>query len=130
MPAIELVHGDLTERIIGVFYQVYNELGSGLLESAYQRAMEIALRDEQIACQREFPIAAFFRGRSIGEYRVDFIVENAVVLECKTAEKIVPLHRVQLLNYLKITKKETGLVLNFGPSPTFSRVVSDPNRSR
>lgn len=128
MTRIELVHGELSREIVGAFYEVFKELGTGFLEGAYHRAMVIALEDRGLASQREVPTTVYFRGRSIGEYRMDLVVENAIVVECKTAERITPPHRVQLLNYLRATDYRLGLVLNFGATPEFKRMVNDTSR--
>jgi len=124
----ELVHGDVTEKIVGVFYGVFRELGTGFPEALYRRAMRIALEEAGIKCQEEVPITVYFRGRPIGKFRLDLVAEECVVLECKVADRIVAGHRVQLLNYLTAAKLPVGLVLNFGTSPTFSRVVNESPR--
>ena len=128
MSTHELVHGDLTEKIVGVFYGVFRELGTGFPEALYRRAMCIALEQAGIACQQEVPITVYFRGQPIGNFRLDLVAERCVVLECKVADRIVPGHRVQLLNYLTASDLSVGLVLNFGASPTFSRVVNENRR--
>ena len=89
---IELVHGDLCRQVVGVFYDVFRELGAGFLERAYQRALEIALRERGLSVEREVPATVYFRGHSIGDYRLDLVVANALVVECKTAERIVVSH--------------------------------------
>ena len=127
---IELVHGDLCRQVVGVFYDVFRELGAGFLERAYQRALEIALRERGLSVEREVPATVYFRGHSIGDYRLDLVVANALVVECKTAERIVVSHKVQLLNYLKATDYRLGVILNFGPTPTFKRLVYDTARRR
>ena len=124
-----LLHGDLTKRIIGTFYSVFRELGSGHPEVFYRRAMHIALEDEGIVTQCEVPITVHFRGRPLGGHRLDLIVAGCVVLECKTAQKIVPGHCTQLSHYLTATELQVGLVLNFGTTPTFSRIVNQCNRN-
>jgi GxxExxY protein len=128
MCAGQLVHGELSRELIGAFYEVFNELGSGFLEQVYQRAMVIALQDRGIASEREVPAAVYFRGRSVGDYRMDLVVDKSVRLECKTAEKIAISHKVQSLNYLRATNHRLGMILNFGPTPTFKRVVNDTSR--
>jgi GxxExxY protein len=128
MRADHLVHGELSHEIVGAFYEVFNELGSGFLEQVYKRAMVIALQDRGIASEREVPAAVYFRGRSVGDYRMDLVVEKSVMLECKTAEKIAISHKVQTLHYLRATNHRLGMILNFGPTPTFKRVVNDTSR--
>jgi GxxExxY protein len=128
MRADQLVHGDLSEQIVGAFYEVFNELGSGLLEQVHKRAMVIALEDRGILSEREVPAAVYFRGRSVGDYRMDLVVEKSVMLECKTAEKIAVSHKVQSLNYLRATNHRLGMILNLGPTPTFKRIVNETRR--
>ncbi len=130
MSKIALVHGDLTERIVGVFYEVFRELGAGFLEVAYQRAMQVALADAGMTSAREVPTTVYFRDRVVGDYRMDLIVENAVIVECKTADRIMPAHRAQMINYLSATEHTVGLILNFGPTPTFARLIFQSRRKR
>jgi GxxExxY protein len=92
--------------------------------------MQIALKDAGIPSDREVPTTVYFRGNSIGEYKLDLLVKNAIVVECKTADQIVAPHKVQLLNYLKATNYTLGLILNFGPTPTFKRIVYESTRRR
>jgi len=120
----------LGQQIVGVFYEVYRELGHGFLESAYQRAMHIALSERGIHCEREVPVSVQFRGRIVGEYRMDLVANRAFVIECKTADKISPAHHAQLLNYLKATDYNLGLILNFGPKPSFKRLIYESARAR
>jgi GxxExxY protein len=120
---LALVHGDLTRQIIGAFYDVYNELGYGFVESVYQHALPIALAKRGLRSQREFPLTVRYLGAIVGEYRADLLVEEKVIVESKVADKIVTVHEMQLLNYLKATRITVGLVLNFGPRPTFRRLL-------
>jgi len=126
----ELLYAELTREIVGSFYDVYREVGSGRLEVLYQRAMAIALEDKGLACQREVPTSVHFRGHLIGAFRMDLIVENRVIVECRTAERIVAAHRVQSLNYLRASNLPIALILNFGTSPTFGRLINGPARAR
>jgi GxxExxY protein len=123
-------HGELTERIIGVFYDVYSELGHGFLESVYEKAMLIALREAGIEVQYKHPIEVSFRGQSVGIFEADLLVEGVVLLELKSARVIDPAYEAQLLNYLRATKVEVGLVLNFGPKPEFRRLAYDNSRKQ
>jgi GxxExxY protein len=120
---LALVHGDLTRQIIGAFHDVYNELGYGFVESVYQDALPIALAKRGLRSQREFPLTVRYLGTIVGEYRAELLVEEKVIVESKVADKIVPVHEMQLLNYLKATRITVGLVLNFGPRPTFRRLL-------
>jgi GxxExxY protein len=102
---------------------VYGELGYGFLESVYRSAMTVALRDAGLAVEPEVELNARFRGRSIGTFRADLVVEGAVLVELKAARAISPAHVAQLLNYLRCTVIEIGLILNFGPAPQIRRMV-------
>lgn len=118
-----LLHGELTREVIGAFFDVYNELGYGFVESVYQRALPLALKAKGIECAREVALAIRFRGEDVGDYRADLVVEGKVIVETKAAEKIMPVHEMQLLNYLRGTGLHVGLVLNFGPRATFRRLI-------
>ena len=119
----DLKHRELTEKIIGVFYDVYNELGHGFLESVYRDSMLIALEQAGLQCNSEASVPVLFRGRDVGQFRADIIVEGLVILELKTATSIDRSHEAQLYNYLRTTQIEVGLLLNFGKHPEFRRVV-------
>ena len=114
-------HKDLTEKIIGLFFQTYNELGYGFLESVYEEAFAITLASAGLRHQRQVPVPVWFRGTQIGDFRADFIVEEVVLLELKAARALEPAHDAQLLNYLRATNLEIGLLLNFGAKPQFRR---------
>jgi GxxExxY protein len=120
---LALVHGQLTREIIGAFFDVYNELGYGFVESVYQRALPLALVARGVRSERERPLTVLFRGCVVGDYRADLVVEEKVIVESKVADKILPVHEMQLLNYLRATGITVGLVLNFGPRPTFRRLL-------
>jgi GxxExxY protein len=123
-------HRELTEKIIGVFYDVYNELGHGFLESVYEEAMAIALGQAGIQVERQVPLKVIFRGMVVGDFRADVIVEGAVILELKAASGIDPAHEAQLLNYLRATEIEVGLLLNFGPRPQFKLLAFENSRKQ
>ena len=127
---IGLKHSELTEKIIGVFYNVYNELGYGFLESTYAEAMVIALEDMGLRAAREVSVPVWFRGRKAGQYFADLLVEGAVLLELKTARSIDSSHEAQLLHYLRATEFEIGLLLNFGVRPQFRRLLFDNERKK
>lgn len=126
----EFKHGELTQKIIGVFYEVYNELGHGFLESVYEEAMLIALTERGLRTGQQVPTPVWFRGRKVGDFKADVFVEGAVILELKAARAIEPLHEAQLLNYLRATDIEVGLLLNFGVKPQFKRLAFDNDRKR
>lgn len=121
-------HEDLTEKIIGVFYEVYNELGHGFLESVYENAMCIALRSKGLHVESQFSIPVWFRGFQIGSFAADIVVEGIVVVELKAVRSIDPSHEAQLLNYLRATEIEVGLLLNFGVKPEIKRRIFDNPR--
>ncbi len=126
----DLKHGDLTDGIIRVFYGVYNELGYGFLESVYQSALVIALAEAGLNAQSQVPIPVWFRGRMVGEYRADLLVDNTILLELKAARALEKSHEAQLLHYLRATDIEVGLLLNFGMRPQFRRLLFDNNRKK
>jgi GxxExxY protein len=111
-----------TERIIGVFYEVYNELGFGFLESVYREAMLIALDQAGFQVEAEVPVPVSFRGRLVGVFRADLVVNDKVIVELKTAESISKAHEAQVLHYLRASTMEIGLVMNFGSDARFRRV--------
>lgn len=117
-----LVHGEVTNKIIRAFYDVYDDLSYGIPESAFHRAMRIALRDLGMKFDTERELAVHFRGELVGKYRADLIVEEKVIVEIKTAPRIVEAHINQLGGYLKISGLQVGIVLNFGPEPKFERL--------
>jgi GxxExxY protein len=118
-------YDDLTQRIIGIFYDVYNELGCGFLESVYREAMRLALSQAGLKVETEIPIPVRFRGEVIGIFRADLIVDGAVLIELKTCDALAREHQAQTLNYLKATNIEVALLMNFGPTPRFKRLVMD-----
>jgi GxxExxY protein len=120
-----LKHQDLTGRIIRVFLDVYNELGAGFLESVYIEALTSAFGQAGLSFEREMPLAVRFRGNVIGHFRADLVVGGRVLVETKACPSIHPKHSAQVLNYLRATVLEVGLLLNFGPSPSIKRFVFD-----
>lgn len=125
-----LPHAALTEKLIGTFYEVYNDLGHGYAESVYQNAMAIAFEADRVAFQREPEIDVSYRGQLIGSFRADFVIAGVVILELKAAYQLNQAHEAQLLNYLRASGIEVGLLLNFGPRPSFRRLIHRPNHQR
>ncbi len=121
-------HSEITELVIRVFYEVYNELGFGFLESVYKAAMLIALRKAGVTVSSQCAIPVWFRGEQIRDFRADFIVEGKLILELKAARAVEPSHVAQLLNYLRATNLEIGLILNFGPHPGIRRLAFSNDR--
>ena len=107
---------DLTHKIIGCAYKVYNTLGFGFLESIYHKAMLIELAEAGLTAESEKPLKVIYKGKTIGEFAVDIYVENEIIVELKSVEHLVKAHEVQVVNYLTATKKEIGLLINFGPT--------------
>jgi GxxExxY protein len=128
--AMELLHKELTEPIIKTFYDVYNELGYGFLEKVYQNAMvfELKLRGYKVEAQKQ--IKVFYKAKEVGEYFADILVNDLVILELKAADSIVEEFEHQILNYLKGTNIEVGLLLNFGKKPEFRRKVFENARKK
>jgi len=124
----KLKHHEITDAIIGTFYDVYNELGYGFLESVYREAMIVTLRSKKLTVEREKSVEVYFRGAAIGQFRTDLIVDNCVIVELKSACTLEGSHEAQLLNYLKATELEVVLLLNFGPRPHFRRMILDDDR--
>lgn len=120
--------GELTGRVIGVFFDVYNELGFGHLESVYRRAMLVALVQAGIPAASDVPIDVRFRGVIVGRFRADLIVDNSLVVEAKSVRVLEPIHEAQLLNYLRSTRLELGLLLNFGHTPKVRRLAYSNTR--
>lgn len=118
-----LLQEKLTRRILRVYYDVYNELGGGFLESVYARAFEIALEEAGLPAIREVPVPVRFRGRVIGDFRADFLIDATVLVETKAVRRLEDADAAQLVNYLRATDLEIGMLLNFGPRPEFRRMV-------
>ena len=125
---MELLNKDLTDIILKTFYEVYNELGYGFLEKVYQNSLLIELRNKGLDVISQKKIKVFYKGNEVGEYYADLIVENKVVLELKAVEYILDEFENQLLNYLRGTDCEVGLLLNFGKKPEFRRKIFENKR--
>ncbi|MBN2728144.1 MAG: GxxExxY protein [Bacteroidales bacterium] len=118
-----LLHSDITDIIIKAFYNVYNELGYGFLEKVYENAMMIELSELGLISINQQSTKVFYKGNEVGFYVADINVENKVIVELKAVETIAPVHEVVLVNYLKATGVEVGLLLNFGPKPKIIRKI-------
>ena len=118
-----MLHEEITSQIIAAFFAVYNTLGYGFLEKVYENALVLELQRKGLTAQKQIPIKVKYAGQIIGEYFADLLVEDKVIVELKAADKIIPIHEAQLLNYLKATDMEVGLLLNFGPKADFKRKV-------
>ena len=116
-------HQELTKEIIGIYYDVYNELGYGFLERVYQNAMLIELKKKGYQVEINKKLIVYYKKEVVGEYIPDIIINDLVILELKTVEYLIEIHENQILNYLKATECEIGLVLNFGKDPQFIRKI-------
>lgn len=121
-------HQELTQAIIGAFYEVYNELGHGFLESVYEEAMAMALEQRGIQVNRQHPLPVWFLGRQVGDFRAGLVVADAVIGELEAARTLEPAHEAQLLNYLRASHIEVGLLLNFGQAPKVKRMAFENDK--
>jgi GxxExxY protein len=118
----------LTQAIIAIFYKVYNKLGYGFLEKVYENAMMYEFKKAGIPAVSQSPIQVIYEDEVMGEYSADILVDEKVIVELKATKKLTLDHNAQLLNYLKATDKEVGLLLNFGPKPEIRRKVFDNSK--
>lgn len=123
-------HQELTEIIIGVFYEVYNELGHGFLEKVYEEAMARVLRAKGLEVRQQAAVPVWFRDEKIGSYDADLVVNKSAVVELKACKGLDASHEAQLLHYLRATEIEVGLLLNFGPRPFVRRLAFDNERKK
>jgi GxxExxY protein len=123
-----LKHGDVTEKIIRCFYTVYDAPGYGYLESVYERAMVLELEAVGLEVKSQAPVQVTYRGQTAGDFRADLVVASKVIVEPKAARTLEPAFDAQLMNCLKGTNIEVGLLLNFGPKAEFKRIVFDNTR--
>jgi len=121
----DIKYKKLTEKIIKIFYNVYNALGYGFLEKVYENAMMIEFRKANIPAVSQDPIKVLYDEEVIGQYFADILIDQKVIVEIKAAKSLAIDHEAQLLNYLKATDIEVGLLLNFGPKPEIKRKVFD-----
>lgn len=119
---------ELTEKIINIFFKVYNKLGYGFLEKVYENAMMIELKKERIPALAQAPIKVIYDNEVIGDYCADILVDNKIIVELKAARNLSGENEAQLLNYLKATGIEVGLLLNFGIKPELKRKAFDNSR--
>ena len=121
-------HKDVTRRIIGVFFDVYNDLGYGFVESVYHEAMALTLVSEGLYVERESTLEVHFRGQVIGVFRADLVVNGSILVELKALKSLAPVHEAQTLNYLRAGVLEIALLLNFGPEPQIRRLAFSNER--
>ena len=124
-----MLHAGLTRSIIGCAFEVINELGSGFLESVYEKAMMVALSDAGFSFEVQKPIGVRFRGKPVGDFYTDILVEGKVIVELKVVKALAPEHEAQVINYLNATGVEVGLLINFGnPRLEFKRFTRSKNK--
>ncbi len=124
------MYSELTDKVIGCAYKVYNELGAGFLEKIYENALVIELKDAGLSVKQQYPIKVYYHENIIGDYVADIVVEDKIIIELKAVSNLVKAHEVQLVNYLKATKFEVGLLINFGDHITFKRKVLSKNQRK
>ena len=124
----DIKYKELTEKIIKIFYKVYNKLGYGFLEKVYENAMMIEFRRDGVPVISQSSIKVFYENEIVGEYFADILVDDKVIVEIKASRTLALEHEAQLLNYLKATDFEVGILLNFGPKPEIKRKVFDNSR--
>ena len=125
---MELKHAEITGPLIDLFFSVYRVLGYGFLERVYANSMVLAGKDVGLKIEQRYPIKVMFRGNVVGKYEADLVANNAVLAELKTARTLLPEHESQLLNYLKATEFEVGLLFNFGLKPQYKRMIYENSR--
>jgi GxxExxY protein len=118
-----MLHEEITSKIIAAFYAVYNNLGYGFLEKVYENALILELEKRGLKAKQQVPVQVYYESKVVGEYFADLLVDGKVILELKAVEKLITAHEAQLINYLKATNIQIGLLLNFGPKPEFKRKI-------
>ena len=125
----QFVHSELTGKIIGCAMEVHRQLGNGFMENVYQRALHFEMRQQGLEFDYEHDMLILYKGEAVGKRRVDFFVENTVMVEIKAITKLEDVHLAQAINYLEASNKEIGLLLNFGArSLDFKRVLNNPKK--
>jgi GxxExxY protein len=125
---VGLLHKSITDVILKVYYEVYNELGCGFLEKVYQNAMYFELKSLGYKVEAQKQIKVYFKNQLVGEYYSDLLVEDKVIVELKATELLMNVHVAQIINYLKSTPIEVGILLNFGEEPEFKRIIYTNDR--
>jgi len=120
---MEYLHADLTERIIRCFYNVFDNLGHGFLESVYEQALVYELEEAGFKIERQKDISVLYKGKKCGLFKADLVVDDKVIIELKAGKALSSVHEAQLLNYLKATKLKLGLLVNFGSKLEFKRKI-------
>jgi GxxExxY protein len=123
-----MLHGDVTDPILGAFFEVHRELGPGFLESVYESAMIVAIRKRGLVVERQTPVVVYFSGEMVGKFYADLVVEGRVMVELKACLAMDSHQEAQLLNYLRATPLEVGLLLVFGIKASFRRLIMSNDR--
>ena len=124
----EILHKELSEAILKVFYEVYNELGYGFLENVYQNAMYFELKSQGFKVEAQKQIKVYYKNELVGNFIADLLIDDVIIIELKACDTLVKAHYAQTLNYLKATNVEIGLLLNFGEKPEIKRLIFTNNR--
>ena len=123
-----LKHEQITKSVIGCAFEVINELGAGFLESVYEKALLLVLRQKGLSAISQYPVKVMFRGECVGDFYADIFVEEKVIVELKAVKAIAPEHQAQIINYLNATGVEVGLLINFGnPKLEYKRFTRNKN---
>lgn len=124
----EILHKELSESILKVFYEVYNELGYGFLEKVYQNAMYLELKSKGFKVEAQKQIKVYYKNELVGDFIADLLIDDVIILELKACDCLVKAHYAQTLNYLRATNIEISLLLNFGEKPEIKRLIFTNNR--
>lgn len=125
-----LLHRNLSDTILKIYFEVYNELGYGFLEKVYQNTMYFELKSQGYKVEAQKQIKVYYKSQLVGDYFADLLIEDSIILELKACECLMDEHKAQLLNYLKATEVEIGLLLNFGTTPEFKRSIYTNDRKK
>jgi GxxExxY protein len=125
-----LLHRNLSDTILKIYFEVYNELGYGFLEKVYQNALYFELKSQGYKVEAQKQIKVYYKSQLVGDYFADLLIEDSIILELKACECLMDEHKAQLLNYLKATEVEIGLLLNFGTTPEFKRSIYTNDRKK
>ena len=128
MGTAPLIHGNVTEQVLGAFFEIYRGFGYGFQEVVYANALAIELGLRSLPVAREAPTQVHWKGHPVGVYRIDLLVAGCVIVEVKSVTKLAEAHERQLMNYLRATDVEVGLLLNFGPESSYKRLVYSNDR--
>ena len=126
----DLLHKNLSDTILKIYFEVYNELGYGFLEKVYQNAMYLELKSQGYKVEAQKQIKVYYKSQLVGDYFADLLIEDSIILELKACGYLLDEHKAQLLNYLKATDVEIGLLLNFGTTPEFKRSIYTNDRKK